>query len=140
MLTATRSQATRRNSSYLRLLSLFPGLTWLLLGLPVLGGLLGVGLPAFGYFPELGENHFHLGHFRSLFAHPALPWAVGLTLWTGLASTAISLALALLLAAVGTLWASVVDWRQGGITWRGVFYSTALLDAHQRFGRRRPRA
>ena len=101
MLTATRFQATRRNSSYLRLLSLFPGLTWLLLGLPVLGGLLGVGLPAFGYFPELGENHFHLGHFRSLFAHPAVPWAVGLTLWTGLVSTAISLALALLLVVAG---------------------------------------
>ena len=101
MLTATRFQATRRNSLYLRLLSLFPGLTWLLLGLPVLGGLLGVGLPAFGYFPELGENHFHLGHFRSLFAHPAVPWAVGLTLWTGLVSTAISLALALLLVVAG---------------------------------------
>lgn len=86
---------------YLRLLPFFPGLTLLLLGLPVLGGLLGVMLPAFGYFPELGRNHLHLGHFRSLFAHPATPGAVGLTLWTGLASTAISLALALLLAAVG---------------------------------------
>ena len=101
MLTATRSQATRRNSSYLRLLPLFPRLTWLLLGLPVLGGLLGVVLPAFGYFPDLGGDHLHLGHFWSLLAHPAVPGAVGLTLWTGLAATAISLALALLLAAAG---------------------------------------
>ncbi len=42
----------------------------------------------------------------------------------------------LLLVAAMTAWSSVVGWRIGGITWRGTFYSTELLDPHQRFGRR----
>ena len=43
----------------------------------------------------------------------------------------------LLLVAFMVTRASLIGWRAGGIFWRGVFYSSELLNAHQRYGRRR---
>ena len=78
----------------------FPILTKLLFLLPISAGLFGVLLPALGYFPDLGGNQFHFDIFRQLLEHPALPYSVWLTLFSGIAATLISLSLAILLAAM----------------------------------------
>jgi cellulose synthase/poly-beta-1,6-N-acetylglucosamine synthase-like glycosyltransferase len=49
----------------------------------------------------------------------------------------LALGLGLLLLSAMVAWSSLVGWRQGGITWRGTFYSSELLDPHQRLGRGR---
>ncbi|GAB5467694.1 MAG: ABC transporter permease subunit [Rhodospirillales bacterium] len=72
--------------------------------LPVLVGLVGVLLPAFGYFPALGGTVFTLEPWIRLFAEPGIWTASALGLFTGLASTAISLALVVLLLAAGQTW------------------------------------
>ena len=83
-----------------RLLPAFPFLTQLLFLLPIAAGLFGVLLPALGYLPDLGGDQFHFEVFRQLLEHPALPHAVWLTLFSGIAATFISLSLAILLAAM----------------------------------------
>ena len=72
------------------ILRLLPPLTLGLMILPIAAGLAGTAIPAFSN----NANGFH-----RLFEWPGLPRAVGLSLGTGLASTAISLALTLLLLA-----------------------------------------
>jgi len=81
-----------------RLLPAFPFLTQLLFLLPIAAGLFGVLLPALGYLPDLGGDKFHFEVFRQLLEHPALPHAVWLTLFSGIAATFISLSLAIFLA------------------------------------------
>jgi putative thiamine transport system permease protein len=58
--------------------------------LPVLGGLLGTILPAFGIIPALGGHHFSLDPWRALLAQPGLGASVWLSVSTGLAATLIS--------------------------------------------------
>ena len=82
----------------MRLLPAFPFLTQLLFLLPIAAGLFGVLLPALGYLPDLGGDKFHFEVFRQLLEHPALPHAVWLTLFSGIAATFISLSLAIFLA------------------------------------------
>lgn len=78
---------TGRQGGILRLL---PPLTLGLMILPIAAGLAGTAIPAF-------SDGAH--GFGTLFEWPGLPRAVGLSLGTGLVSTAISLALTLLLLA-----------------------------------------
>lgn len=59
--------------------------------LPVLGGLLGTILPAFGILPALGGDHFSFDPWRALFAQPGLGASVWLSVSTGLAATLIAL-------------------------------------------------
>ena len=59
---------------------------------PVVAGLIGTLLPAFGYLPVLGGEQFSLEPWRRLLAAPGLAAAVQVTLTTGFASTAIALA------------------------------------------------
>ncbi len=82
------------------LLPAFPVVTQLLFLLPIVAGLFGVLLPAFGYLPELGGNKINFEVFRQLLEHPALPHSVWLTLFSGIFSTFLSLYLAILLAAM----------------------------------------
>ncbi|KTQ86475.1 ABC transporter permease [Aureimonas ureilytica] len=71
----------------------------LLLAAPVVAGLLGVLLPAFGFLPALGGSSATTAPFRALFAEPALPASVTLSFATGLATTLMSVgATALFLA------------------------------------------
>lgn len=72
------------------ILRLLPPLTLGLMILPIAAGLAGTAIPAF-------SDGAH--GFGTLFKWPGLPRAVGLSLGTGLVSTAISLALTLLLLA-----------------------------------------
>ncbi|MCQ0988336.1 ABC transporter permease [Jiella marina] len=71
-----------------------------LLALPVGVGLAGAMLPAVGYMPALGGTTFSLAPFRALFAQPGLAASIGLSLASGLLTTAVStLGVALFLAA-----------------------------------------
>jgi putative thiamine transport system permease protein len=67
-----------------------PLLTALVLAGPVALGLLGTLLPAFGAMPGPGA-HWSLDPWRALTAWPGLGQAAALSLWTGLASTVLSL-------------------------------------------------
>jgi len=81
-----------------RSLSLFPALTLLLFLGPILAGLLGTLLPAFGYLPALGGERLSLAPWRALLAEPGLASAVTITLTAGLGATLIAF-----LIAVGTV-------------------------------------
>ncbi|EAV44383.1 putative permease abc transporter protein [Roseibium aggregatum IAM 12614] len=66
---------------------------------PVLAGLAGTLLPAFGYLPALGRTGFSLEPIRHLFQQPGLMTSVWLSLATGLMASVLSLAIVLLFVA-----------------------------------------
>ncbi|HEM46736.1 MAG TPA: ABC transporter permease, partial [Alphaproteobacteria bacterium] len=72
-----------------------PALTLLLFLGPVAAGLVGTWLPAFGILPALGGTELSLEPWRRLLAQPGLPESLRLTLASGFAATAISLAIVL---------------------------------------------
>ncbi|MDH6231246.1 putative thiamine transport system permease protein [Mesorhizobium soli] len=77
-----------------------PPLAILLLAGPILAGLAGTLLPAFGYLPALGGEAFTLAHVMQLLSQPGLTASVLLSLIPGLITAAISLAtVALFIAA-----------------------------------------
>lgn len=76
-----------------------PFIVVLLLTAPILAGLAGTIIPAFGYFPALGGEAFNLDGFRMLMAEPGIWMSVFLSLFTGLTATAFSLAI--VAAAIG---------------------------------------
>jgi putative thiamine transport system permease protein len=71
---------------------------------PVLSGLIGTVLPAFGYFPAIGGLSFSLDPFRQFFTEPGIAHSITLSLWVGLAATLLSVisASAILAAGYGT--------------------------------------
>lgn len=73
---------------------------------PILAGLAGVLLPAFGVLPALGHSEPSLDPWRELLDRPGLGRSVLLSLACGLATTAVSLAVVMtfLAAAGGTRW------------------------------------
>ena len=100
----------QRAGSSLRFL---PALTvGLFLG-PVIAGLVGTLLPAFGYLPTLGGAQFSLEPWRRLLAAPGLFSALQVTLTTGFASTALALALTILVFAAGHGTAALARIRRG---------------------------
>lgn len=76
-----------------------PAFTLFLLLAPIAAGLIGTLLPAFGWLPVVGATEFSLAPWRALLAEPGLWHSLGLTLWTGFATTALSLLLTLSLLA-----------------------------------------
>jgi putative thiamine transport system permease protein len=68
-----------------------PGVTRAMLVVPVAAGLVGVLLPAFGYFPPLGGLSFSLEPWRVLWSTPGVMRGVLLSLWVGSAATLLSL-------------------------------------------------
>jgi len=82
-----------------RFLPLLPMLTLLAMIGPVLAGLYGTVLPAFGHLPAAGLYGPALAPFETLFAWQGLPRAMFLSVWVGLASTAISLLIVALIMA-----------------------------------------
>lgn len=74
-----------------------PPLAIALLAGPILFGLLGTLLPAFGYLPVLGGMAFTLDHFGVLLSQPGIWHSVWLSLTAGLASAALSLAVVMLI-------------------------------------------
>jgi putative thiamine transport system permease protein len=83
------------------LLRFLPGLTIALFLGPVAAGLLGTILPSLGYLPVLGGERLSLEPWHALAAAPGLATAVRLSLVSGLVSTALALALTILLFAAG---------------------------------------
>ncbi len=77
------------------MLRLFPAVTVAVLIGPVVAGLAGVVLPAFGYFPALGGTAFTLDAWRALLQAPGIWRSAGLSLAAALATSAISLAIVL---------------------------------------------
>ncbi len=68
--------------------------------LPILAGLWETTRAAFGILPAIGAVEWSLDSWRRLFALPGFGTSLTLTLWTGFASTALALALAVGFAAV----------------------------------------
>ena len=81
------------------LVRLAPAVTLALMLGPVVAGLIGTLLPAFGYMPVLGRSHVSLEAWRELIATPGLGRSVRVSLWVGVATTLASLAIVVLLAA-----------------------------------------
>lgn len=88
----------KRSTSLFRF---FPGLTIALFLGPVVAGLIGTILPAFGYLPTLGSYHLTFEPWQSLLAVPGLGKSVLLTLLTGLGSTILAFTLTVLVFASG---------------------------------------
>lgn len=84
----------RRNT-----LPLLPVITLLAMLGPVVAGLYGTLLPAFGHLPAAGLSGPSLDPFRALFDWAGLPRAVLLSVTTGLLATGISLAIVMLVTA-----------------------------------------
>ncbi|MGJ8622960.1 MAG: ABC transporter permease [Yoonia sp.] len=85
---------TRRSA-----LPILPVVTLLAMLGPVVAGLVGTVLPAFGHLPAAGLTGPTLDPFRDLFAWGGLPRAVLLSVTTGLLATVISLAIVVLVVA-----------------------------------------
>lgn len=82
-----------------RFLPLLPILTLLAMLGPVVAGLWGTLLPAFGHLPAAGLTGPSLGPFKDLFDWGGLPRAIMLSVSTGLLATLISLLIVMLLTA-----------------------------------------
>ncbi len=81
--------------------------------LPVLAGVGSIMLPAFGYMPVLGFETFSFSSWQMLLETPALIQMLGLSLWTSVSSTLLSLILAfgVICFAWGTpFWHKVQRW------------------------------
>jgi putative thiamine transport system permease protein len=81
------------------LLRAAPFVTLLVFLAPVLAGLAATLLPAFGFLPALGRSGFGFDAWRDLLAWPGLPRSLAVTLFTGFASTLLSLWMAFEIAA-----------------------------------------
>ena len=77
-----------RNKS---LLHLFPYLTLTAFLAPIIIGLSGTWLPAFGLLPSIGATELTLQPFHDFFSHPSVPGALRATLSSGIAATLLSL-------------------------------------------------
>ena len=80
-------------------LRIIPLITLILFIGPVVAGLIGTILPAFGYLPALGGNRFSLDPHRDLLLAPGIYNSICLSFFTGLATTIISLTLVILFCA-----------------------------------------
>jgi putative thiamine transport system permease protein len=76
-----------------------PLITLILFIGPVVAGLIGTILPAFGYLPALGGNRFSLDPVREMLLAPGIYNSIRLSFFTGLATTIISLTLVILFCA-----------------------------------------
>ncbi len=75
------------------MLRFFPAFALFILVVPVLCGLAGTLLPAFGYLPALGGNELNLSAYKALFSQPGIGHSARQAFLIGLASTAISVGL-----------------------------------------------
>ena len=76
-----------------------PAVTVAAFALPIVAGLLGTLLPAFGVMPAIGADRFTLAPWRELVDHPGFGSALRLTLVTGAVTTLLAVWAALGLAA-----------------------------------------
>jgi putative thiamine transport system permease protein len=87
------------NTFFTRTVRTSPTILIALLVVPVLGGLLGVLLPAFGWFPALGATDIGLFGFSELFATPGIERMLILSYGTSLLSTLLAFIITVLILA-----------------------------------------
>jgi len=108
----TRSTDTAPIEGPLRTaLQFFPGLTATLFILPVLLGLLGTWLPAFGYLPSIGADSFSLQPWRNLLDNPGIGKALGISLLSSWGAMLLSLLISCVLLA-GCWQSQLLRWLQ----------------------------
>lgn len=83
---------TYTTKSHLRI---FPFLALMAFLLPIIVGLFGTWLPAFGYLPAIGATSFSIEPFQEFFYHPSTPKAITSTLISGVGAPIIALAITL---------------------------------------------
>ena len=103
------------------------GFITVLLVFPIIIGLVGTLLPAFHYFPPLGEYDFSLSPWRDVFSQGEFYAGLKLTLITGIGAPVLALWLALSLLAWG--YQPIVKWTWGliGVFLGGLFYIIFIL-------------
>ncbi|GAC16567.1 ABC transporter permease [Aliiglaciecola lipolytica] len=96
---ALNSNAHQRNKVdfFSRITKFSPHFLLCILIVPVLGGLLSVLLPAFGWAPAMEQTTFGLHGFKALWQTPGLGQMVMLTITTGLVSTVLAFVITLLM-------------------------------------------
>lgn len=94
-----RRQLIKPRDGVARIARLGPPLTVAILAGPILAGLAGTILPAFGYLPALGGARLTTDAFATLFAMPGIARSAALSLTTGLVSAGISLLFVMLFVA-----------------------------------------
>ena len=65
-----------------------------LFGMPIIAGLAGTLLPAFGHLPAIGHDAFHIAPWMQLFSTPGFASSLRLSVTTGLAAPLLALTLA----------------------------------------------
>ena len=91
--------ARKSHDMFSKIVKLSPRFLLVLLILPVLGGLISVLLPAFGYAPVLEQTTFSLQGFNALWQTPGLTQMVTLSVATGLISTLLAFIITLMILA-----------------------------------------
>ena len=89
----------KTHDTFTRLIKLSPTLLLALLVIPVIGGLIGVLLPAFGYLPALGMKEFSLQGFNALIQTDGFSHMVFLSASSALISTLLALTMTILILA-----------------------------------------
>lgn len=95
----THSPLRDHRGLFTRVITFSPKFLLTLLILPVLGGLLGVLLPAFGWTPALKQNAIGLQGFQALWQTPGLVKMMTLSLTTGFISTLFAVILTFMILA-----------------------------------------
>lgn len=90
-------------------LAIIPWLTVAIFLTPVILGLVGTWLPAFGWFPAIGLDRLSLAPWSNLFSHPSFPGALRHTLVTGLGAAALALVSTALLL-IGAYPSALFSW------------------------------
>ena len=103
--------AHHKVDNFTRLVKLSPRFLLLVLILPVLGGLVSVLLPAFGWAPALDQTTFSLRGFAALWQTPGLAQMVNLSIAAGLISTLLAFVVTLMILAAffNSAWLSRIE-------------------------------
>lgn len=96
---------------FTRLVTLSPKFLLIILILPVIGGLISVLLPAFGWVPAIGQTTFSLQGFAALWQTPGLGQMVALSVATGFISTLLAFIIALMILAAffNSIWLTRIE-------------------------------
>ncbi|MEO6564452.1 MAG: ABC transporter permease [Casimicrobiaceae bacterium] len=97
-----------------------PAVTVAVLLLPIVAGLVGTLLPAFGYLPAIGGSSFGVDGWRRLFAAPGIATSIGSTLFTGILASVLSVLLAIAFCA----WAWGRPWTRRVGSWLAPILAT----------------
>lgn len=98
--TLTSYERTYNTDLFTRLVSLSLKFLLIILLLPVIGGLISVLLPAFGWIPAIGQTTFGLQGFEALWQTPGLRQMIALSVASGMISTLLAFVSMLMILAV----------------------------------------